>query len=244
MEYILKVSNLKAYADNKEILKGIDLDIKPGEVHIVMGPNGAGKSTLANALMGHPHYEVASDGMEFLGEDLSEMKVDERSRKGMFMSFQHPQEVPGVTVESFLRQIHINMTGKPPVMMKFKPMLSEYLKKLDMSKEYLGRYLNMGFSGGEKKKNEILQLAIVRPKLAILDETDSGLDVDAIKVVYQNIRSFVDESSSILIITHYNKILDYIKPDKVHVLVDGKIAVSGGHELADRINSLGYEDYR
>ncbi|MDN5353120.1 MAG: Fe-S cluster assembly ATP-binding protein [Clostridiales bacterium] len=244
MGEILKIEGLRSKAGEQEILKGIDLKINAGEIHVIMGPNGAGKSTLANVLMGHPAYEVTGGEAVFMGKDLFEMKVDERARAGLFLSFQYPQEVPGVTVENFLRTAKKEVAGIMPMLTQFNASVKEAMKTLDMDERYLTRYLNEGFSGGEKKKNEILQMAILEPKLAILDETDSGLDVDAIRVVYEKVQSLASENNAILVITHYNKILNYIKPDFVHVLMDGKIVKSGDLSLADAIQEDGYDAFK
>lgn len=241
---ILSIRNLKAEAEDKEILKGINLDIRPGEIHMIMGPNGAGKSTLASALMGHPAYTVTEGEVTFNGKNLLELKVNERAKEGLFLSFQYPQEVPGVTVENFLRTAKKEIEGEMPKVLGFKRELNEKMAMLNMDNRYLERYLNQGFSGGEKKKNEMLQMAILKPKLAMLDETDSGLDIDAIKVVYETVQKLATKDNAILIITHYNKILDYIKPDYVHVLVDGKIVKSGDLSLASEIQEKGYEVYK
>lgn len=241
---ILKVQGLKSEAEGQSILKGIDLTVNAGEIHVVMGPNGAGKSTLANVLMGHPAHEVIEGEAVFLGKDLLDMKVDERAKAGLFLSFQYPQEVPGVTVQNFLRTAKKEISPIMPMMSALDKDIKSQMKQLDMDEKYLERYLNQGFSGGEKKKNEILQMAVLEPKLAILDETDSGLDVDAIKVVYETVQKLASENNAILVITHYNKILDYIKPDFVHVLVDGKIVESGDLSLAARIEKEGYETFR
>jgi Fe-S cluster assembly ATP-binding protein len=240
----LDIAALKAVADGKEILKGIDLKINEGEVHLIMGPNGAGKSTLANVLMGHPNYEVTDGQVDFFSEDLLDMKVDERARKGLFLSFQYPEEVPGITVENFLKTSIKEKTGFLPMTSRFRKDAHLVMDRLDMSHDYLERYLNQGFSGGEKKKNEILQMALLKPKLTILDETDSGLDIDAIKSVYENLKEFKAEKSSLLIITHYNKILEYIQPDFVHVLVDGKIVKSGTVDIANEIDLNGFTAYK
>lgn len=241
---LLKVQNLHAEVENKSILKGIDLEVKRGEIHVIMGPNGAGKSTLANVLMGHPNYEVTDGQVAFDQEDLLAMSVDERARAGLFMSFQYPQEVPGVTLANFLRTAKREITGEDISFFGFSTSLNDKIGKLAMKEEYLERNLNQGFSGGEKKKSEILQMAVLEPKLAILDETDSGLDVDAIRVVYEQIQDLASDDNGIVIITHYNKILNYVKPDVVHVLMDGKIVASGDLALADRIEKEGYEIFR
>lgn len=241
---ILSINNLSSKVDDKDILKGVDLEIKPGEIHVIMGPNGAGKSTLANVLMGHPAHEVVSGEVVFDGADLLEMKVDERSRAGLFLSFQYPQEVPGVTVENFLRTAKQERSSLMPSHLMFKKEIKSHMSMLSMDEAYLSRYLNLGFSGGEKKKNEILQMAVLQPKLAILDETDSGLDVDAIRDVYETVQKLAKSDNAILVITHYNKILEYIKPDHVHILVDGRIVESGDLTLAKRIEVEGYEAFK
>lgn len=244
MKEIINIKNLEASADGKKILKGIDLQINEGEIHMIMGPNGAGKSTLANVLMGHPNYEVDSGEVSFFNEDLLDMKVDERAKKGLFLSFQYPEEVPGITVENFLKTSIKEKTGFLPMMTRFRKEAQSVMDKLDMKHDYLERYLNQGFSGGEKKKNEILQMAMLKPRLAILDETDSGLDIDAIRSVYENLKDLVSDNNSMLIITHYNKILEYIQPDFVHVLVDGKIVKSGTVEIANEIDDQGFMNYK
>jgi Fe-S cluster assembly ATP-binding protein len=241
---LLKVENLKTQIEGKEILKGLNLEIGKGEVHAIMGPNGAGKSTLANTLMGHPKYEVTSGKMIFENEEINGLKADERAKKGLFLSFQYPEEIPGVTVENFLRTAKMATTGKPLKILSFKKALKEKMELLEMKEEYAGRYLNLGFSGGEKKKNEILQMAILEPKLAILDETDSGLDVDAIRIVANGVNALKTSENSILIITHHNKILDYLQPDFVHIMVDGKIVKTGDFSLAKEIEANGYETYK
>lgn len=244
MKEMIQISNLEASADGKKILKGINLTINEGEIHLIMGPNGAGKSTLANVLMGHPSYDVDDGEVKFVGKDLLEMKVDERAKSGLFLSFQYPEEVPGITVENFLKTSIKEKTGFLPMMSRFRKEAQEVMDKLDMKHDYLQRYLNQGFSGGEKKKNEILQLAMLKPKLAILDETDSGLDIDAIRSVYENLKDLVSEKNSMLIITHYNKILEYIQPDFVHVMVDGKIVESGSVSIANKIDDHGFYEYK
>lgn len=241
---LLNIKGLKVNIDDKEILKGLDLNINKGEIHIIMGPNGSGKSTLAYTLMGHPKYEITDGTIEFDGELINEMKADERAKKGIFLSFQYPEEIPGVTVEDFLRTAKTSVTGKMQGIMAFKKLLKEKMDLLEMKEEYASRYLNLGFSGGEKKKNEILQMSILEPRLAILDETDSGLDVDAIRIVAEGVKRIKDESRSILVITHYNKLLDYLEPDYIHILLDGKIVKTGGMELAKEIDEEGYENIK
>lgn len=240
-EKLLGINNLKVKIDDQEILKGIDLDINPGEIHVIMGPNGGGKSTLAYTLMGHPRYEITEGEILLEGEEISELSPDKRARKGLFLSFQYPEEIPGVTVEEFLRTSKTAVSGQQKRLIPFKKLLKTKMDELEMKEEYASRYLNLGFSGGEKKKNEILQMSILEPKLAILDETDSGLDVDAIRIVAEGVNRLHDESRSILVITHYNKLLEYIKPDFVHILLDGKIVKSGGIELAQEIEKFGFE---
>lgn len=241
---IIKVDNLHSEVDQKAILKGVNLEVNAGEVHVIMGPNGAGKSTLANVLMGHPAHRVTGGQVDFNNKDLLALSVDERAREGLFMSFQYPEEVPGVTVVNFLRAAKGQVTGELPSVFEINSDIQENLEDLSMSSAYLERYLNQGFSGGEKKKNEILQMAVLQPKLAILDETDSGLDVDAIKDVYEKIQKLATPDNAIVVITHYNKILQYIKPDFIHILVDGRIVTSGDINLANRIESEGYDAFK
>jgi Fe-S cluster assembly ATP-binding protein len=242
---ILKINNLRAEVNTgKEILKGLNIEINSGEIHVIMGPNGAGKSTLGNVLMGHPNYNVIDGQIEFDGEIINDIPVDERAKKGLFLSFQYPEEIPGVTVENFVRTSKNSVTGINSSIFKFKKELNKNMEELNMNAEYANRYLNVGFSGGEKKKNEILQMSILSPKLAVLDETDSGLDVDAIKVIYERVGNLVNDNNAVLVITHYNKILEYLKPDYVHILIDGKIVKTGGIELAQKIEKSGYEDIK
>lgn len=236
----LAVKDLYVNVDDNPILKGLDLEIGRGEVHVIMGPNGAGKSTLANVLMGHPRYEVTGGTMEFEGELLNDLKPDERAKRGLFLSFQYPEEIPGVTMENFLRMAKIAHTGESVSIVKFNKLLREKMELLDMKPEYASRYVNDGFSGGEKKKSEILQMLILEPKLAVLDETDSGLDIDAVRVVAQGVKQFRSSDNAIIIITHHSRILEHIDPDYVHFLVDGKIAKSGGSELIAEIEESGF----
>lgn len=239
---LLEIKGLETKIEDKSILKGLDLSVNTGEIHVIMGPNGAGKSTLANTLMGNPKYEQVAGEVLFEGEDLSELKVDERAKKGLFLSFQYPEEIPGVTVENFLRTAKGAVTGEQQSVLKFAKSLKVQMDSLGMDQSYAKRYLNQGFSGGEKKKNEILQMLVLEPKLVILDETDSGLDVDAIKIVADGVKAYASEHNSIVIITHYNKLLSYIEPDYVHILKDGKIIKTGGKELADHIDEAGFSE--
>lgn len=241
---LLNIDNLKVNIEDKEILKGIDLQIESGEIHVIMGPNGGGKSTLAYALMGHPKYEIVGGNIELEGEVINDLSPDKRAKKGVFLSFQYPEEIQGVTVEEFLRTAKTSVTGEMQKIIPFKRLLKEKMEELDMKEEYASRYLNLGFSGGEKKKNEILQMSVLEPKLAILDETDSGLDVDAIKIVAEGVKRFKNEERAILVITHYNKLLDYLKPDYIHILMDGKIVKTGGIELAEEVDRDGYENIK
>jgi len=240
---VLKIENLHVAIEGKEIVKGFNLEIHGGEIHAIMGPNGTGKSTLASALMGHPKYEITEGKVTFLGQDLLEMEVDERARAGMFLAMQYPSEIAGVTNSDFLRTA-INARrgeGNEIPLMKFIKKLDEKMALLDMGEEFATRYLNEGFSGGEKKRNEILQLMMLEPKLAILDEIDSGLDIDALKVVAKGVNAMRSPEFSCLIITHYQRLLNYITPDKVHVMMQGRIVTSGGPELAERLEAEGYD---
>lgn len=241
---LLEVKGLRSIADEKEILKGLDLTIGRGEIHVIMGPNGAGKSTLANTLMSHPRYNQTAGEIILDGEDISALKTDERAKKGLFLSFQAPEEIPGITVENFLKTAKTQITGEAIKHLKFSNELKKTSDSLKIQKGYLRRYLNVGFSGGEKKKNEVLQLLILNPKLAILDETDSGLDVDAVKMVSEGIKMFANKENAALIITHNGKILDSLKVDYVHVLVDGKIVKTGDISLANEIQDNGFEQFR
>ncbi|ANY65090.1 Fe-S cluster assembly ATPase SufC [Paenibacillus sp. BIHB 4019] len=237
------IDGLKAAIEGKEILKGINLEIKGGEIHAIMGPNGTGKSTLASALMGHPKYEV-TEGSAFLdGEDLLEMDVDERARAGLFLAMQYPSEIPGVTNSDFLRSA-INARreeGSEISLIKFIRQMEGKMKALEMNPEFAHRYLNEGFSGGEKKRNEILQMTLLDPKIVVLDEIDSGLDIDALKIVSKGVNEMRSEDRGFLIITHYQRLLNYITPDFVHVMMQGRIVKSGGPELAERLENEGYD---
>lgn len=241
---LLKVKNLHSKVEDVEILKGLNLEVNKGEIHIIMGPNGAGKSTLANVLMRHPKHNLTQGEINFNGENINDLEVNKRAKKGMFLSFQYPEEIPGVTVENFLRTAKASITDEKQGVFAFRKILKEKMNLLEMDEKYASRYLNQGFSGGEKKKNEILQMTVLEPKLAILDETDSGLDIDAIRTVSTGVKTFSSDDNAILVITHYNKILDYLDPDYVHILVDGKIVKTGGSELAQEIEEKGYEEFK
>ena len=238
---LLKVSNLHVKVQEGEILHGVDLEIKNGETHVLMGPNGTGKSTLGYALIGHPDYEISDGKIEFLGEDITEAGADERAKKGIFLSFQNPIEVPGVSLSSFIRSALEQISDEKIKVWDFNKSLKETMKVLDMDESYAERDLNVGFSGGEKKKAEVLQLLMLKPKLAILDETDSGLDVDAVKTVSAGIEEFQKRcGGALLIITHSTKILESLKVDKVHIMLNGKIGKEGGFELVDQVNENGF----
>jgi Fe-S cluster assembly ATP-binding protein len=248
---VLELKNLHvALEDGTEIVKGVDLIVGPNEVHAVMGPNGSGKSTLAYALMGHPAYEITAGELLLDGENILEMAADERAQRGLFLAFQYPHAVPGVTVTSFLRSA-INAIRKaqnggdenPIPIPEFRKELLDQMDRLKVSRELASRYLNDGFSGGEKKRVEILQMAMLKPRIAVLDETDSGLDIDALKVVAGGVKELVGPEMGALVITHYQRILDYITPDYVHVFIDGRILEEGGPELAHKLEAEGYERY-
>ena len=242
---MLKINNLNATIDNKSILNGLSLDINPGEVHAIMGPNGSGKSTLASVITGKEEYEMTEGKILFENEDLDEVSPEERAHKGIFMSFQYPIEIPGITTTNFIKTA-INETRKAkgendmPAKDMLK-MLREKCDLLDIDQKFLSRSINDGFSGGEKKRNEIFQMAMLEPKLAILDETDSGLDIDALKIVANGVNKLKNEDNAVMVITHYQRLLDHIVPDYVHVLFDGKIVKSGGKELAFELEKKGYD---
>ncbi|AGB20243.1 Fe-S cluster assembly ATPase SufC [Thermoanaerobacterium thermosaccharolyticum] len=238
---LLEIKNVKAEVDGKEILKGLNLTIKKGEIHAIMGPNGSGKSTLCNVIMGNPHYKVTNGEILFEGEDIVKLKVNERAKKGIFLSFQSPEEIPGITVDNFIRTSLSAVTNKNMPMLQFAKSMKEKMDMLDMKPEYRTRYLNVGFSGGEKKKSEILQMAMLNPKLVMLDEIDSGLDIDALRVVAETVRKLKTDDMSILIITHYNRILDYLEPDVISVLANGRIVKEGDKNLAKELEKTGYE---
>jgi len=237
----LEIIDLHAGIEGKEILKGIDLAVKTGEIHAIMGPNGSGKSTLAYTMMGHPKYKLISGDIKIDGVSIKDMPPNERALRGLFLGFQYPLEIPGVSLANFLR-ISYNAVRKdePMLVRDFRKMLEDKFETVGMERSFATRYLNEGFSGGEKKKAEVVQLAVLRPKFAVLDETDSGLDIDALKLVSNGINSITSSEIGIMLITHYQRILRYVKPDFVHVLVKGKVAVSGGAELAQKLEEKGY----
>jgi Fe-S cluster assembly ATP-binding protein len=243
----LEIRNLHVSVDEKPILRGVDLTIKQGEVHALMGPNGSGKSTLANVLLGNPAYEVTAGQIIFDGQDLLEMEPDARSRAGLFLAFQYPVSIPGVTLANFLRlAINARMKAEDPEskgisVSDFRRLMKEKMDGLQMEHSFAGRYLNEGFSGGEKKRAEILQMAVLNPKIAILDETDSGLDIDALRVVSEGVVKLRGPNLGVLVITHYQRILNYIRPDFVHVMYQGRIVENGGPELALRLETDGYD---
>lgn len=240
---LLEISNLKVGIEDKVIIDGLDLKVKTGEVHVIMGPNGAGKSTLGYAIMGHPKFLVEHGNIAFEGEDITYEKTDIRAKKGIFLSFQNPEELNGITLENFMRTSKTSTTGNGIRLIPYRKELHHTMEQLGMSKEYASRYLNVGFSGGEKKKSEILQMLMLGPKLAILDETDSGLDVDAVKIVSRGVEAFKNKKNSLIIITHNTKILEYLAVDYVHILFNGKIIKTGDASLIDTINTNGYKDF-
>lgn len=237
----LVINNLHVAVDGKEIVKGLSLTIRKGEIHALMGPNGSGKSTLANALMGHPGYEVTAGEILLDGQNIVDEPPDVRARLGLFLAFQYPTAVPGVSMGNFLRLAMKSVQGRDIPPMEFRRSVQQQMKLLKMDSAFLSRYLNEGFSGGEKKRAEILQMALLRPKYAILDETDSGLDIDALRIVSEGVNALAGPDLGILVITHYQRLLQYIQPHFVHVLVDGRIVRSGGQELAHELEARGYD---
>ena len=242
----LVIKDLHVTVDDNLILKGVDLTVKQGETHALMGPNGSGKSTLAYSLMGHPQYEVEQGEVWFKGENVLDMAPDERSRLGLFLAFQYPVTIPGVSVANFLRSAlnarrHTNNGGDPITIPEFRKLMMEKLKLLEIDPKFAGRYLNEGFSGGEKKRAEVLQMAVLQPEIAIMDETDSGLDIDALKTVSEGVNTLVGPGMGVLLITHYQRILQYIRPDHVHIMFDGQIVMNGGPDLASELEEKGYD---
>ena len=242
---ILEIKNLKASINNIEILKGLNLTVNEGEIHAIMGPNGSGKSTFSKVIAGHPAYQVLSGDIFFKGQSIVSLEPDERSHLGIFLAFQYPIEIPGVSNEDFLRLAYNsklksnNQIEIDPI--EFLSLISEKLKIIDMASTFLSRNVNEGFSGGEKKRNEILQMSLLNPELAILDETDSGLDIDALKIISKGINSYMNQNKAIILITHYQRLLDYVKPDYIHVMQDGKIIKTGNAQLAEELEKKGYE---
>ena len=241
---LLEIRNLHASAGDVEILKGVDLTVNRGEIHALMGPNGSGKSTLASVLMGNPVFEVTDGTILYNGEDVTEAPPTDRGAAGMFLAFQHPEAIPGVSVIQFLRQALSNRTGTDLTVLELRLKVMDAMKELGMESSFADRYLNEGFSGGERKRNEVLQMAVLQPELAIMDETDSGLDIDALRTVADGVNKLTTEERGFLIITHYQRLLDYITPDRVHIFMDGRVLESGGPELAEKLEEEGYDSFR
>lgn len=239
-DVLLQIKDLHAGVEGKEILKGLNLTVRKGEVHVILGPNGSGKSTLMNVIMGHPKYEMTGGSLVLEGEDIGALRAFERARRGLFLAFQTPEEIPGITVENMIRTARQMMTGEKVKLMPFRKELNAMMAELKIDPSYAQRYLNVGFSGGEKKRSEVLQLLMLQPKLALLDETDSGLDVDAVQIVSEGVSKFHTAKNSCLIITHNARILDKLKVDHVHVVAQGKIVREGGAELIQQINKEGF----
>ena len=240
---MLKINNLHAAVEGKEILRGINLEINSGEVHAIMGPNGSGKSTLANVIMGNPTYEVTDGSLEYMGKEITEDPADKRAKKRIFMAFQYPESIPGVTIVTMLKAALSNITDTELTTVELRLKVAEAMKDLGLEPDFVDRYLNEGFSGGERKRNEILQLAVLEPKLAILDETDSGLDVDGLKIVGEGVDQLRSEDRSFLIVTHYQRLLNFVKPDFVHVFINGDIIETGNYELSQKLEREGYDSY-
>ncbi len=241
---LLAIEDLHATVDGQPILRGVELTTHRGEVHTIMGPNGSGKSTLAKVLMGHPAYEITSGRVYFDGKDITEADPPSRARMGMFLAFQHPEAIPGVSVVNFLRTALSNRTGINYTVLELRLRVMDAMSSLGMDSTFADRYVNQGFSGGERKRNEVLQMAVLEPELAIMDETDSGLDIDALRTVAEGVNRLAGPERGFLIITHYQRLLDHITPDRVHVLVDGRIVESGDIDLARRLEAEGYEAFR
>lgn len=244
MSELLRIENLHVSVGEKELLHGINLTVNSGEVHAIMGVNGSGKSTLLHTVMGNPAYTVTEGHIFFRGEDITDLTTDKRARKGIFLSCQSPVSVAGITTENFIRTAKSIISGKQQRLFPFKRLMKQRMTELAMDESYAGRYLNDGFSGGERKKNEILQMGILDPALAMLDETDSGLDVDAVRIVADNIRKYHNENNALIMITHLNQLLKFVPPDKVHVLIGGRIVKEGGAELVDEIEDHGFDAFK
>ena len=241
---LISIENLHASVEGTPILKGVTLTVNAGETHAVMGPNGSGKSTLANVLLGHPSYLVTEGSITYKGEDITQWAPEKRGQAGMFLGFQYPEEIPGVSVVNFLRTALSNKTGTNYTVLELRLKVMEAMRDLEMDATFADRYLNEGFSGGERKRNEVLQMAILEPEFAVLDETDSGLDIDALAIVAEGVKRLQSDDRGFLIITHYQRMLDYITPDFVHVFLDGRIVESGDASLADSIEDTGYDSFR
>ncbi|MPZ53401.1 MAG: Fe-S cluster assembly ATPase SufC [Acidimicrobiia bacterium] len=243
---LLKLENLHAVAiaADTEILKGVDLEVNKGEIHALMGPNGSGKSTLANVVMGHPSYRVTEGTITYKGEDITAAAPDYRAKLGMFLAFQYPEAIPGVSVTQFLRQALSNRTGIDHTVIELRLKVMEAMNSVGMHGSFADRYLNEGFSGGERKRNEVLQMAVLEPELAVMDETDSGLDIDALRTVAEGVNKLTGPDRGFLIITHYQRLLDYITPDRVHIFLNGRVHLSGGAEIAAQLEDEGYEAFR
>jgi len=243
---LFEIDDLHVSTDGNEILRGVSLTIRAGEIHALMGPNGSGKSTLASSLLGSPEYDVTSGRIRFKGDDITEWGADDRGKSGLFLAFQYPQTIPGVSVLNFLRQAWSARKGIDLSMLELRLQIMEWMERLDMDPAFADRYLNEGFSGGEKKRNEILQMAILEPEVAILDETDSGLDIDALRVVAEGVREVRSDRPDLglLVVTHYQRLLDELQPTHVHLLVDGRIVASGGMELAEQVEQQGFEAWQ
>ena len=237
---ILEIKDLHVNINGKEILKGLNLTLEEGKINALMGPNGCGKTTLAHVLMGHPNYTITKGNIHFRGKDIAKLGPDKRAKLGIFLSFQYPKEINGVTISNFLRTAFNSIKTEKLSLLEFQKRLENKAKILKIDKKLLIRYLNEGFSGGEKKRTEILQMSVLDPSLAILDETDSGLDIDALRIVANGVNKFMDKTKTILIITHYKRILEYIKPDKVFIMLDGKVAIEGESMLIDQLEEKGY----
>jgi Fe-S cluster assembly ATP-binding protein len=241
---LLQIENLHASAGDIQILKGVDLTVNRGEIHALMGPNGSGKSTLASVLMGHPSYRVTEGRILYKGEDMTGASASKRGAAGMFLAFQHPEAIPGVSVIQFLRQALSNRTGVDLTVLELRLKVMDAMRDLGMESSFADRYLNEGFSGGERKRNEVLQMAVLQPDLAIMDETDSGLDIDALRTVADGVNKLTGPERGFLVITHYQRLLDYVTPDRVHIFMDGQVLESGGPELAGRLEEEGYDSFR
>lgn len=241
---LLQIENLHVSAGDVKILNGVNLTVNRGEIHALMGPNGSGKSTLASTLMGHPLYRVTEGRILYKGEDITKESSNKRATKGMFLAFQHPEEIPGISVIQFLRQALSNKTGVNLTVLELRLKVMDAMKELGMESEFADRYLNEGFSGGERKRNEVLQMAVLEPELAIMDETDSGLDIDALRTVAEGVNKLTGPDRGFLIITHYQRLLDYVTPDQVHIFMDGRVLQSGDMSLARKLEEEGYDSFR